>query len=408
MELCVHHLSGTLIALVLLISVSPSNAASKRVALVIGNGAYQNVPTLTNPPRDATDVARTLERLGFAVTLAIDLTLSEMKKAANIFGVEADGADMAVIFYAGHGVEAAGENWLIPIDATIASRQNAGEEAVSMRLINSQVANARQLGLIILDACRDNPFATTASSGVPARGQSEDSSNSARVRSIAKGLVPTAPSAANVLIAFAAKDGTVASDGAGRNSPFTKALLKNLETPGLEVSSLFRKVRDEVMALTRGDQKPFVYGSLSNEQIYFVPPLVVDLPKVRRFDGIWSMHLICDAGTAAKGYTKDPVATIRDGSLSANLGTKGKPNEFNFKGTVNEFGDMQIQVTGLTDDPRATVGAPPRGTPFEFWITGQLDDTRGTGVRLEGRPCRLTLAKEKLARQSSEPLSSRR
>ena len=125
-----HHLSGTLIALVLLISVSPSNAASKRVALVIGNGAYQNVPTLTNPPRDATDVARTLERLGFAVTLAIDLTLSEMKKAANIFGVEADGADMAVIFYAGHGVEAAGENWLIPIDATIASRQNAGEEAL--------------------------------------------------------------------------------------------------------------------------------------------------------------------------------------------------------------------------------------------------------------------------------------
>jgi uncharacterized caspase-like protein len=176
--------------------------------------------------------------------------------------------------YAGHGVEAAGENWPIPIDATIASRENAEREAVSLRLINSQVANARHLGLIILDACRDNPFAI-ASAEIPARIQSEDSPGSEGVRSIARGLVSTTPSAANVLIAFAAKDGTVANDGDGRNSPFTKALLKYLEAPGLEVSSLFRKVRDQVMALTGGDQKPFVYGSLSNEQIYFVPPLVV-------------------------------------------------------------------------------------------------------------------------------------
>jgi hypothetical protein len=387
-------IKGIVFILLLLISATQTAAASKRVALVVGNGAYQNVPSLPNPPRDAADVAMALGRLGFAVTLLNDLILSDMKDAVINFGVTAIGADMAVIFYAGHGVEAAGENWLIPIDAKIVNRADAEKEAVSLRLVNAQVANARQLGLVILDACRNNPFTTTLSSEAPSGTPSKDSPKSG-TRSISKGLVPTTPSAANVLVAFAAKDGTVADDGDGRNSPFSSSLLHNIETPGLEITSLFRKVRDDVIKSTGGSQQPYVYGSLSNELIYLVSPLTVDVPKVRHFDGIWTMHLLCYAmADGTKAYRKDPVATIRDGLLTAKLGPEGKPNEFKFTGAVNEFGDIQIQVTGFTDNPKYSLRAMPRGTPFEFWITGKIDDSRGTGLRVEGRKCSLALSKE--------------
>jgi hypothetical protein len=230
------------------------------VALVIGNGAYEKVPELANPPRDAADIGRALERLNFKVTQLRNATAQEMRKVVVDFGRAAEGTDMAIVFYAGHGMEVGGENWLIPVNAELRSDADIESEAVSLRSISLQVSKARQLGLVILDACRNNPFATKMK-------------RSLATRAVARGLAPTEPSD-NVLIAYAARDGTTASDGDGRNSPFTTALLRHIETPGLEISFLFRRVRDDVMAATRREQQPFVYGSLSKEEIYLRAPVV--------------------------------------------------------------------------------------------------------------------------------------
>jgi uncharacterized caspase-like protein len=180
-----------------------------------------------------------------------------MRKAIVDFGRSTDGSEMAVVFYAGHGMEVGGENWLIPTDAELRSDTDVESEAVSLRSINLQVSKARQLGLVILDACRNNPFAAKMKRSLP-------------TRAVNRGLAPTEPTD-NVLVAYAARDGTTANDGDGRNSPFTAALPRHIETPGLEISLLFRNVRDEVMSATKREQQPFVYGSLSKEEIYLKP-----------------------------------------------------------------------------------------------------------------------------------------
>jgi hypothetical protein len=234
--------------------------AESRVALVIGNGAYEKVPELPNPPRDATDIGHALERLNFKVTLLKNATAQEMRKAVVDFGRTAEGSEMAVVFYAGHGIEVAGENWLIPVSAELRSDADVESEAISLRSVSLQVSKARQLGLVILDACRNNPFAAKMKRSIS-------------TRAVARGLAPTEP-ADNVLIAYSARDGTTASDGEGQNSPFTTALLHHIETPGLEISFLFRRVRDDVMAATKREQQPFVYGSLSKEEIYLKAPAV--------------------------------------------------------------------------------------------------------------------------------------
>ena len=164
--------------------------AASRVALVIGNGAYQSVPQLPNPPRDAADIADSLTRLGFAVTRSPDATGDAMRRALVTFGHAADGADMAVVFYAGHGMELGGENWLIPVDAKLLSDTDADSEAISLKSVTLQVSKARQLGLVILDACRNNPFAAKMQ-------------RSLRTRAVARGFAPTEPTD-NVLVAYSA------------------------------------------------------------------------------------------------------------------------------------------------------------------------------------------------------------
>lgn len=243
--------------------------AEKRVALVIGNGAYQNAPTLKNSRRDADDIASALQRLGFAVTRLADGNLAETRRAVSEFDATASVSEMAVVFYAGHGIEAAGDNWLIPIDAELRTEIDTEQQAINLRLVMKAAGKAQGLGLVILDACRDNPFSIPVASASSL--QTESGKQRSGTRSVGKGLAPANPSG-NVLVAFAARDGTVASDGSGENSPFTSALLKHMETPGLEVTFLFRRVRDEVMAATKAEQQPFVYGSLSTDSIYLKPP----------------------------------------------------------------------------------------------------------------------------------------
>ena len=234
---------------------SPAVADGKRVALVIGNGIYRNVPTLPNPANDAADIAAALNRLGFAVTLVTNASFDQMRRGLIAFGRDAAGADMAAVFFAGHGMEISGENWLIPVDAQLRKDTDAENEAVSLRSVMLQVSSTTSLGLVILDACRNNPFAAKMQRSLALRAAT------------AGGLGRIEP-AGNVLVAYAARDGTTALDGDGRNSPFTAALLHNIEAPGVEVTFMFRNVRDDVMEATGNEQQPFVYGSLSRRAIY--------------------------------------------------------------------------------------------------------------------------------------------
>jgi hypothetical protein len=241
--------------------VTPTAAAAegRRVALVIGNGAYGNVPALLNPPNDASDIAAALKRLGFTVSLATNASFDEMRRGLIALGRDAAGADMAALYFAGHGMEINGDNWLIPIDAALKRDTDAANEAISLQSVMLQVSNTTSLGLVILDACRDNPFAVRMNRSLATRAATMG------------GLGRIEPTG-NVLVAYAARDGTTALDGDARNSPFAAALLRNIEAPGVEVTFMFRNVRDDVMEATRNQQQPFVYGSLSRKAIYLAGP----------------------------------------------------------------------------------------------------------------------------------------
>ena len=234
--------------------------AAQRAALVIGNGAYAHAPALANPLNDAADVGAALGRLGFSVTRLENTGYAALRRGLLEFQRAASASEVAVVFYAGHGIEVDQRNFLVPVDARLASDQDVEFEAVPLELVSRAVERASGLRLVILDACRENPFAVNMQ-------------RAGATRSIGRGLARVEPSG-ETLIAYAAKEGTVAADGAGKNSPYTGALLSHLEEPGLEVGMMFRRVRDAVLASTGGRQEPFVYGSLSSRGVYLAagPP----------------------------------------------------------------------------------------------------------------------------------------
>lgn len=246
---------ATVVAALFLLATVPAGADT-RVALVIGNAAYRNVAPLENPGRDARAMAAALQALGFDTTLALDQDGGGLKQALRRFTTKARSADIAAVYYAGHGIEAGGENYLIPVDATLQSDDDIDYELVPLELVLKAVAGAKQLRLVMLDACRNNPFSAQMAKADGTRG-------------IGRGFVRVEP-ANNTLVAYAAKDGTTADDGDGEHSPFAAALLKRLPDPGVEITFLFRKVRDDVLAATGGKQEPFVYGSMGGDPVYLV------------------------------------------------------------------------------------------------------------------------------------------
>ncbi len=250
--------AAAVLAIAVLSSFAAPAHAQTKVALVIGNGTYRNVPELPNPPNDAADVAAAFLRLGFSVRLVNNATYDTMRRSLLEFTPKARDAEMAVVYFAGHGMEIGGENWLIPIDAELKTDLDIEQEAISLRSVMLMASAASKLGLVVLDACRNNPFLAKIRRSIATRG-------------FGRGLSAVEPMN-NVLVAYAAKDGTTAADGEGRNSPFTTALLKYLEAPGLEINFLFRNVRDDVITATGSEQQPFIYGSLSKEAIYLTSP----------------------------------------------------------------------------------------------------------------------------------------
>jgi hypothetical protein len=240
-----------------------SNAAwaEKRVALIIGNSSYQTVPQLPNPSRDATSVAKMFRDAGFdSVDIQLNVGNLEFKRAIRKFETTVDQADIAVVYYAGHGLEIGGTNYLIPTDARLASDRDADDEAIPLERLVSSADGAKRLRLVILDACRDNPFVGTMRR-----------ERKMATRAVVAGLGKVEPTSTDTLIAYAAKAGSTADDGDGQHSPFTTAVLKNLTIPGLDVRLAFGRVRDDVLKITANRQEPFVYGSLGGGNIALVP-----------------------------------------------------------------------------------------------------------------------------------------
>jgi uncharacterized caspase-like protein len=277
-------------------SFSHPALAEKRVALVIGNSAYQNVARLTNPANDALAMTATLKDAGFdLVEIRRDLKISEMRRALRDFSDRARDADVAVVYYAGHGIEVDGTNYLIPVDAVLERDIDVYDEAFSLDRVLAVVEPAKQLRLVILDACRDNPFVKTMKRTIGSRA-------------IGRGLAKVEPNSPNTLIAFASKAGSTASDGDSKNSPFTAALIKYITKPGLDLRKAFGFVRDDVLKNTSNKQEPYVYGSLGGDDVPLVPAVIV---------------------TPSATSTIDPNAAVRrDYELALQIGTQAVWDSF--------------------------------------------------------------------------------
>lgn len=230
----------------------------KRVALVIGNSEYEHVSSLSNPANDAADISKSLERIGFQVTTGLNLDYNGMRLAVRDFTEAAADADIVMVYFAGHGIEIENTNYLIPVNATLKSDRDVEFEAIRLDAIVNAVADTPGLKIVLVDACRNNPFVSQMK-------------RVSSTRSVGRGLAAIEPG--GVVVGYAARGGTLAQDGDGRNSPYAKALLEHIEQPGLELGKMFRRVRDRVYDLTEGFQEPFTYGSLPGEDIYLVPEI---------------------------------------------------------------------------------------------------------------------------------------
>ena len=240
--------------------------AGKRVALIIANARYAAGPQLRTPPADAALMQQSLRRAGFDnPVLVADATKQQMEEALRAFGRSADGADIALIYFAGHGVEVGGQNYLIPTDARLLQDRDADLEAVRLESVRAIVAHAR-LRLIILDACRDNPFLATMT-------------RTFRTRGFSRGFADI-EEADGEAVFYSTAAGAVADDGNGTNSPFAAALAQRITQPGLELSDMLKKVRGDVMRSTGSVQRPFWYGSYPDDAFYFVPAPVVVAPTL--------------------------------------------------------------------------------------------------------------------------------
>jgi uncharacterized caspase-like protein len=277
-----------LFAAAILAATAVNAFAEKRVALVIGNSAYQKVAKLPNPANDATAVVEMFKSAGFDLVEAkFNLSANDLRRSLRDFVVKTRDADVAVVYYAGHGIELDGANYLIPVDATLETDGDVLDETVPLERVLFAVEPAKQLRLVILDACRDNPFAKTMKRTIASRA-------------IGRGLAKVEPTSPNTMIAFAAKAGSTASDGDSKNSPFAAALVEHLPKPGLDLRRAFGFVRDDVLKNTGNKQEPYVYGSLGGNDVPLVP-----------------------AKPVASGPQADPQAAVRrDYELALQLGTR--------------------------------------------------------------------------------------
>jgi uncharacterized caspase-like protein len=239
------------------LAMSPA-AAAKRVALVIGNAAYQQAGALANPVNDAADMAKALTAAGFDVVLGLDLDRRAFDGKLRDFARLVDGADTALLFYAGHGLQVAGHNYLVPVDAGLASERDLDFDAVSLDFVLRQMEVGRdgKTSIVFLDACRNNPLSRNLARSMGTRGAS-----------VGQGLAEV-QTGVGTFIAYSTQPGNVALDGNGRNSPFTQSLATHVTEPGKNLTSLMIEVRNDVLKTTDGRQVPWDHSALTSD-FYF-------------------------------------------------------------------------------------------------------------------------------------------
>lgn len=238
--------------LALLVMGGAALSAERRVALVLGNAAYVNVPALTNPVNDAKAIRAQLEKLGFEVFGGVDLSKMDTQATMAQFAKAVRGADIAAFYYAGHGLQVDGRNYLLPVDAKLEDETSLDFEAVSIDFILRQMSRETALRLVFLDACRDNPLAKVMAKSGSSTGLAE---------------IEIENDGAGTLVAFATSPNEVAYDGKGDHSPFSAAILAHIATENVPLTTIMTRVTGDVFKATGGKQRPWVNLSLTDEII---------------------------------------------------------------------------------------------------------------------------------------------
>jgi uncharacterized caspase-like protein len=423
--------------------------AETRVALVIGNGAYANKALLPNPRNDAEDVAAALRKSNFEVILGTDLKQADMQELAIRFARAAGKADVAMFYYSGHAMQHNGVNYLMPIDGKLDDEADL-KRFTRVDDIVSDLQQAKNLRILVLDSCRDNPLA-------------EDLKRSGRTRSasIGRGLSKMeAP--LGTIISFSTQAGRTADDGRGRNSPYTTAFLKHIGEPQ-EIGDVFRNITGDVYEVSGKEQLPelslsivgkfYLNGTLSvtvapsaqaapgdpcslaeshwkaaesigtaaayedhlakfpacafatlasakidglKQRTAMTPPAGARAGQganSRDFDGTWDVTVTCPDLGKVRGYSRPLSATVADGVLHAEDKDPNKSNWLTIDGTIPPGGKTTLSARGLTGDSSFTVGGGKAGSSYSYSIDAQFEATRGTGKRNELRPCKVDFVK---------------
>ena len=238
------------------LAVGPARA-SDGVALIIGNNDYAHAPQLRNARKDAERIAKVMKGVGYDVIEAYDADAEKMAEAMDQFADKVKSARIGLVYYAGHGIQYRGDAYLVPVDLNLNSERDL-RKTVPAEYLVTDAAKASELGVVILDACRDNPFVK----------QIAEDLGPTRSMAVSRGLARVNDAPAKSLVAYATQAGSVALDGSGENSPYAVSLAEHLATPNLDVRLIFGAVRDEVVKLTDGKQEPYIYGSLGGDEIY--------------------------------------------------------------------------------------------------------------------------------------------
>jgi hypothetical protein len=425
-------------------------AAETRVALVIGNGAYANKAVLPNPAHDAEDVANALKRNNFEVIYGTDLSQAGMQDLAIKFARAAGRADVAMFYYSGHAMQYNGVNYLMPVDAKLDDEADL-KRFMRVDDILSDLQQAKNLRILILDSCRDNPLAEGLKrSGGPTRSAS-----------IGRGLAKM-ESPLGTIISFSTQSGRTADDGAGRNSPYTTAFLKHIEQPS-EIGDVFRSISSDVYEASGKAQLPELSLSIVGKFYLNAPVTITVAPSgssgpadpcssaeahwkaadgigsiaayedhltrfpgcafaslakarvselkqkmaaapatdaaargsattTREFDGRWEVMVSCTAAGKAQAYTRLLTATVKDGVFRAE-DQESKSNWLAIDGEIPPGGKTTLTAKGVTGNAAFNVGNVQAGTPYAYTIDAQFELKRGTGKRNELRPCTLNFAK---------------
>jgi len=325
--------------------------AEKRIALVIGNGAYESTAELSNPKNDAADMSAALQRLGFEVVEGRDLDKRAMERVIRQFGIKLSGADVALFYYAGHGLQVGGQNYLVPTDARMASEGDVDFEGLPLSLVLKQMEREAKTSLILLDACRDNPLARNLARTMGTRSAQ-----------IGQGLAEVR-TGVGTLLGFSTQPGNVSLDGTGRNSPYTRALLTHMATPDKDVSAVLVAVRNDVLKATGGKQVPWEHTSLTGQVYLKAGAAAASAPST--------------AGAPPSGADKDYEIlfwnSVKDSKSPAMLETylerypvgtfaglaRVLIGQLRAEGAKAAGPSQPSQMAGL---PPATPGAPPTGS----------------------------------------------